>query len=108
MHWGTGLLTELPDEHKQLSSALFSFCMSQAQQEVRAMQVSEAEVRTGEQVQLCGLTQELRLMRRSSRVTTASHALKAGVPNVPRFRPVHEEVSLIWGAGGGDCALLLP
>ena len=68
-------------------------CMSQAQQEVRAIQLSEAGVKKGEQVQLCGLTQELRLMRRSSRVTSASHALKAGVPSVPRFRPVHEEVT---------------
>ncbi|DBA81059.1 TPA: hypothetical protein ACH3X2_007259 [Trebouxia sp. C0005] len=64
----------------------------QAQQEVQAIQLSEAGVKKGEQVQLCGLTQELRLMRRSSRVTSASHALKAGVPSVPRFRPVHEEV----------------
>ncbi len=70
-------------------------CCFQAQQEVQAIQVSEEEVKQGEQVQLCGLTQELRLMRRSSRVTSASHALKAGVPSVPRFRPVHEEVHLL-------------
>ncbi len=60
---------------------------------MRAIQLSEAGVKKGEGVQLCGLTQELRLMRRSSRVTSASHALKAGVPSVPRFRPVHEEVT---------------
>ncbi len=77
---------------QQHSTASNHPCVSQAQQEVRAIQLSEAGVKKGEQVQLCGLTQELRLMRRSSRVTSASHALKAGVPSVPRFRPVHEEV----------------
>ena len=67
-------------------------CTVQAQQEVRAVQLSDVEVKQGDEVQLCGLTQELRFMRRSSRVTTSSHALKAAVPTVPRFRPVHEEV----------------
>lgn len=49
-------------------------------------------MKQGDKVQLAGLTQELRLMKRSSTVTTASHAIRASVPSVPRFRPVHEEV----------------
>lgn len=57
------------------------------------MQLSSAAVKQGDKVQLSGLTQELRLMKRTSTVTTASHAIRASVPTVPRFRPVHEEVS---------------
>ncbi|KAL3161157.1 hypothetical protein ABBQ38_009528 [Trebouxia sp. C0009 RCD-2024] len=64
----------------------------QAQQQVQAMQLSSAAVKQGDKVQLSGLTQELRLMKRTSTVTTASHAIRASVPTVPRFRPVHEEV----------------
>ena len=60
---------------------------------MQALQLSDIEAKQGDQVQLSGLTQELRLMRRSSKVTTASYALRAAVPSVPRFRPVHEEVS---------------
>ena len=52
----------------------------------------EKEVRRGEEVQLAGLSTELRLLRRTSRVTSASHALRMAIPTVPRFRPVHEEV----------------
>lgn len=64
----------------------------QAQQQVQAMQLSDSAVKQGDEVQLSGLTQELRLMKRSSKVTAASHAIRAAVPSVPRFRPVHEEV----------------
>ena len=56
------------------------------------MQLSDSAVKQGDEVQLSGLTQELRLMKRSSKVTAASHAIRAAVPSVPRFRPVHEEV----------------
>ena len=57
------------------------------------MHLSEVSVKQGDKVQLSGLTQELRLMKRISTVTTASYAIRASVPSVPRFRPVHEEVS---------------
>ena len=57
------------------------------------MRLSDIAVKQGDEVQLAGLTQELRLMKRTSRVTAASHAIRAAVPSVPRFRPVHEEVS---------------
>lgn len=66
----------------------------QAQQLVQAIQLSDSAVKQADEVQLSGLTQELRLMKRSSKVTTASHAIRAAVPTVPRFRPVHEEVRL--------------
>ena len=59
---------------------------------MQAIQLSQHVVKQDDEVQLCGLTQELRLVRRTSKVTSASHALKAPVPSVPRFRPVHEEV----------------
>ena len=65
---------------------------------MQALQLSDEEVQQGEEVQLSGLTQELRLMRRSSRVTSASHPLRAAVPSVPRFRPVHEEVTACYSA----------
>lgn len=58
------------------------------------MQLSDNAVKQGDEVQLSGLTQELRLMKRTSKVTAASHAIRAAVPSVPRFRPVHEEVRL--------------
>ena len=50
-------------------------------------------------MQLSGLTSELRLMRRTSHVTSAGHALKLPIPTVPRFRPVHEEVGAASHAG---------
>ena len=64
----------------------------QAQKYMRAIEQCEKEVQRGQEVQLAGLNNELRFMHRSSRVTSASHALKMAIPTVPRFRPVHEEV----------------
>ena len=64
----------------------------QAHKHMRAIEQCEKEVQRGQEVQLAGLNSELRFMHRSSRVTSASHALKMAIPTVPRFRPVHEEV----------------
>ena len=63
----------------------------EARTEVRAAVLDPAPVATGEAVRLAGLSKELRLLHRASRVINGAHALAIKPIEVPRFRACHEE-----------------
>ncbi|CAD7704528.1 unnamed protein product, partial [Ostreobium quekettii] len=65
----------------------------EARREIRAAEILPAPtLKRGDQVVLVGLTESLRVMKRSSIVTNATLALGIPCAEVPRFRAVHEEV----------------
>ena len=67
--------------------------LMQAQRLVRAAPLlAEPRLRRGDEVRLLGLTKDLRVMQRTSIVTTACSSLSIAPADIPRFRAVHEEV----------------
>ena len=58
---------------------------------MRAAEVGP-ELRRGDSVWLANLDSHHTLQRRRSTVVSATHSVTVAIPQVPRFRAVHEEV----------------